>query len=610
LSRIPRHLIDQVRERTDIVEIVARHVRLSRKGSSQVGLCPFHQEKTPSFNVVASKGIYHCFGCNAHGDVFRFLMELEGLSFVEAVKELASAAGVVIEERELSPDEARQIRKRASLFDVLEAAAAFFENTLWTKPEGRIGRSYLKQRKITTDTARNARIGFAPGGWTALIDHLHHDGYPPELIFEAGLARKRAQSSGHYDTFRDRLIIPICDDRGRVVAFGGRILEGDGPKYINSPETSFYRKSSTLYALDVARTAIQRENTVILVEGYFDVLSMHQAGFKHTVATCGTALTPDHLIRIKRLTRNAILLLDADEAGQRAAERSMLGFLEAGIQPWRLEIIGAKDPDELIRDGGAEAMTRALDCKQPLVEWVVQKKIEALGGSIAGRDTLIEELMPVLVRLPGDLLSRVAARTAIPEAVLIKRVGGAYRPSHPQPPPSAPSPSNWKPTRDVVHLLWLLVHRYDQIVDLMGDIHPSILQDHVPIQAVIARLVTGEGIAAIIQDNEDPAISRTLAAVVAKAALYAPNEAATGLCQVLERLRRPVRQARLNQLQGLLDRSIRTKDYELQRLVLTERKELTSIKKQIERCLLRGDIQEFRRLVQAEADLEERNRSI
>lgn len=247
MGRIPRDIVDAVRDRTDLVEVIGRHVTLKRSGNSLVGLCPFHQEKSPSFHVVPSKGIFHCFGCQTSGDVFRFLMMIEGLSFVESVKELAGPAGVTVPERELTEDEMRAIKVRATLFDVLEEACSFFESTLWTHPDGQPGRDYLRKRGLSPDIARAARLGFAPEGWSRLLDHLHRQKYPAERVVEAGLARPRRESDGLYDVFRARLMFPIRDERARVVGFGGRILEGDGPKYLNTPETKLYDKSrSTL----------------------------------------------------------------------------------------------------------------------------------------------------------------------------------------------------------------------------------------------------------------------------------------------------------------------------------------------------------------------------
>jgi DNA primase len=606
LARIPRHQIDAIRDRVDIAEVIGRHVRLTRKGGSYVGLCPFHQEKTPSFNVVTAKGIYHCFGCNAGGDVFRFMMQIEGLSFIEAVKELAERAGIIIEEQEISPTEMQAIQRRKTLYDLLEATTAFFESVLWTRQEGVQARSYLADRDLTKDQITVARLGFAPSGWTSLLDHLHAEGFHPELIAEAGLARPRKQGNGHYDTFRDRLMIPIRDDRNRVIAFGGRLLEGEGPKYINSPETKLYQKSHTLYGFNAARTSIQKLDRVIVVEGYFDVLSMHQGGFTETIATCGTALTKEHLNKIRRMTRNVILLLDSDEAGKRAAERSLGMLLEAGLLPWRLELPDAKDPDELIREFGPQSMESALGQRQPLVEWVVQRKVEKAGSSAAGKEGLIEEMLPILSELSGDLISRVAARAGIPEPVLHKRLG-QYQHQGPRMAESSPPPpttSQWRPSRDIVHILWLLVHRYDQVGDLMSCADPAWFQGNEIIQQVLARLTTGEQVAGILQDATDPILRKTLSAIVAREHLYDPHESAAGICQIFERLRTPIRQARLAVLQGILEESIRLEDAEMQLNVLQERKKLLFYKKEIKTILLRGDVLRFRQLSAEESDLE------
>jgi len=256
MPRIPRHIIDEVRERTDIAQVVQRFVALQRRGNSYVGLCPFHQEKTPSFHVVTHKDLFHCFGCQASGDVFKFLMQIEGLSFIEAVKELAGPAGVTIEERELSEDERRQLRRRATTYDVLEEEARFYESALWTRPEGALARDYLTKRGLSDATSRDARLGFAPDEWTALADHLHRKGFSEALAEEVGLVRQSKRGTGHYDFLRGRLIFPIRDERGRVLAFGARILQGDDPKYLNTPESPIYEKSKVLYGLDKARPAI------------------------------------------------------------------------------------------------------------------------------------------------------------------------------------------------------------------------------------------------------------------------------------------------------------------------------------------------------------------
>lgn len=555
MAQIPREIIDAVRERTDISEVISRHVALVRKGRSIVGLCPFHQEKTPSFHVIPDKGIYHCFGCQAGGDVFRFLMMLEGLSFVEAVKELASAAGIEIEDRELSPSERKALRQRATAFDVLESAAAFYEGQLWTGP-GTVARQYLlEKRAMSQEHARKAKLGYAPSGWTRLLDHLHREGFAAEQAADAGVARPRQQGEGFYDTLRERLVIPIRDERGRVVAFGGRLLEGDGPKYLNTPETRLYQKSHVLYGLDVARNAIQQKGRVIVVEGYFDVLGLQQAGFAEAVATCGTALTPHHLEKIRRLARDVILVMDADEAGLRAAERSLPLFVEAGIQPWRLELPGAKDPDELVRAEGPEAFSAALEQKEPLFEWVIRRKLDAYGTSTMSRDRVLEEVLPMLLRLRDPTLtSQVARRIGLGEDVVLARlrelrrqtaVATADAQRAPDKPEPVPEPKGWEPQRDMVHLLWLLVHRYGEVADLISRVSPSLFEGHEPVRPALARLLTGEPVAAILPEVTDAGVKKTLLAVVARPKLYEPEESGKATLQLLATLARPIRAAKL-----------------------------------------------------------------
>ncbi len=590
-------MVDAVRDRTDISQVVQRHVSLQRRGRNFVGLCPFHQEKTPSFNVIPDKGIFHCFGCQAGGDVFKFLMMLEGLSFVEAIKELAGPAGVPVEERELTPAERQALKKRATLFDVLEAAAAVFESTLWTDGAGADARAYLEQRQITPETARAWRLGFAPDGWSRLIDRLHRDGYRPEQLADAGLARSRQGGDGFYDTLRDRLIIPIRDERGRVIAFGGRIMQGDGPKYINTPESPLYEKSKVLYGLGQARQGIGQRDRVVVVEGYFDVISLHQAGFTEAVATCGTALTQDHLEKIRRLTRDLVLLMDADEAGMRAAERSLPLCVAAGIQPWRLELPGAKDPDELVRADGAEALEAAIAAREPLLEWVVARKLAAYGTSTMSRDRVLDDVLPLLVELADPaLISRVAGRFGLDERIVLEKVREARRkpkePTRARASAELPEPTirPWTPHRDVVHILWLLVHRYDQVADLMGRVDPSTLAGHGPVQPIVARLVSGEPVASLLPDLEDVGVQRTLAAVVARDKLYSAEEAPRALCEVLIRLGAPARASQRAELSSAVEAAAKSGDLQQLQAATTTRKALVALERELEAAMRSDDL--------------------
>ena len=595
MPQIPRHIVDQVRDRTDIAEVIGRHVRLERAGNSFKGLCPFHQERSPSFNVIPSKGIYYCFGCQSGGDVFKFLMTVEGLSFVEAVKELAAPAGIEVPERDLTADEKRALQQRATLFDVLEAACAFYESTLWTRPEGQRGREYLEKRKLSPELSRKARVGYAPAGWTPLIDRLVQQGFPEAMIAEVGLSRPRKSGDGVYDLFRERVLFPIRDERARVIGFGGRLLEGDGPKYVNTPETRLYQKSHVLYGLEMARQAIQQRDRVVVVEGYFDVLAMHDAGFAETVATCGTALTPEHLKKLQRLTKHVIVLLDADEAGSRAAAKVLPMFLEAGLTPWRLQLPGAKDPDELVRTEGPEAMQRALEQKQPLLEWYIDRRVTTLGANGLSRQQILGELAPYLADLP-QVWTSVAARLHLAEGEVFATIRAAAPAAEPEPfeGPSTlrllPPVPSWRPTKDVTHLVWLLVHRYGKVADLVARSEPSLLDAHVPLRDVVARLITGEPVAAIIADTADPEIARLLQAVTARTELYTEEQAPLGMCEVLDRLESPQRDARIAALARHQEDALRANDMAAQRVAGAERAALVSLKKALVSALRAGKV--------------------
>jgi DNA primase len=555
MARIAREIVEAVRDRTDIVEVIQRSVQLKKQGDSWVGLCPFHQEKSPSFHVVPKKAMYHCFGCQASGDAFKFLQEISGLSFVEAVKELAGPAGVTIEERELTQAERESLNARRTLYDVMEEACLFFQAQLMTAPDAQVARDYLfKKRGMTQDTVTSARLGWAPDSWTRLLDHLHQKGFRPQMVMEAGLAKKRERGDGHYDTFRARVIVPIRDDRQRVIAFGGRILEGDGPKYINSPENKLYKKHDVLYGLETARRAIGQKDRIILVEGYFDVLSMHQAGFLEAVATCGTALTKEHVHKIRTLTLNAVVLTDADEAGMKAAEKTLPMFSEVGVQAWRLQIPGAKDPDELIREEGPDAMTAALNQLKPMLTWVTERKLEAYGYGATARERARNELAELLHGLSPAQVSEVAPILRLDERELLVWAK-AFRPPQPAPLPQADAPEParvvWKPTRDLVHLLWLVIHRYAYIADLAVRIHESLLVDHEPILPTFARMVHGEPVAAVLDDCVDPDVRRALSQIVARTELYTADESTHAFAQVVSRLARDRTDADLARAQSL-----------------------------------------------------------
>ena len=500
--RIPKETIEAVRERTDIVEVIGRDVTLKRRGRNHLGLCPFHQEKTPSFNVLPDRQIYHCFGCGEGGDVFKFMMKTQGLSFTESVKELAGVAGVTIQERELTREDRVRIQRRASLHDTCADACDWFQANLLTRPEGAKAREYLEQRGITKEIIERTRLGYAPPGWNNLMDHLHRQGIDAATAERAGLARRSDRAgSGRYDVFRDRVIFPIMDNRDRPIAFGGRLMEGDGPKYLNSPESDIYDKSATLYGISWARPTIQRNDRVIVVEGYFDVLSLFQAGFPETVATCGTALTAAHARQLRRLTGTAIALFDGDEAGIRAADRSLPLFLEAGLEARHLELPDAKDPDEFVQQFGAEAFEARLKGSVPLIEMVIRRSVNRHASTPGGRDEAVKELAPLLRKLQGTLRSHMLIRTAdllqIRDDSLKELLGQRRNPVIAAAPGAV---TRWQPPTDLRELLRLLLHFPEQISSALAETDPDVVSHRDDVKWVIGQLLSGAPLTAMLDD--------------------------------------------------------------------------------------------------------------
>ena len=538
---ISRELIDQIRDRTDIVEVVGQHVTLRRRGSSYMGLCPFHQEKTPSFSVVPHKGIFHCFGCGEGGDVFKFLMKVQGLDFVEAVKQLAGPAGITIEERLLTPDEQRKLKTRATLHDVCEAAAQYYHTLLVLKPQGEPGRRYLAERGINSDTIQSFRIGYAPEGWSNLQDYIHSKGFSAELAVKAGLARRSERGHGTYDVFRNRIVFPIFDAHSRVVSFGGRLLPGadskskGSPKYLNGPETEIYNKTSLLYGLSHARASIQRQDRVLLVEGYFDVVSLAQAGFTETVATCGTSLTPEHTQVIRRLTRTVVALFDTDDAGIRAAVRSMTLLADADMEALRLLVPNAKDPDEYIQVHGAEAFERLLEKTTPLMEVVIQHEASRWGASPVGKKRTLESLAPLISRFPpitrAGWVHRIADLLYLPEAQVAHALSRRV-----ERPTSRPVKQPSSISREVKHLFWLIIHHTDKVAPSLRSFDPAWVSERHDVRDCLGALLSGRPVADVMERATDQELRRIIGGAAAESDLYQEERASRAAGEILARL--------------------------------------------------------------------------
>jgi DNA primase len=403
MGRIPEEKIQEIKDRIDIVEVVSSYLPLKRSGVNNQGLCPFHQEKSPSFNVNSARQIFHCFGCGVGGNVFSFLMRMEGLSFPDAVKRLGEKVGVEVAEEEVSPAEIRRRESRERLARINEVAGQFYHQLLLEDEAGAHGRRYLRQRGYAGETVRAFQVGFSPEGWETLSKHLTGKNFSAEDIRKTGLVRPGKQGRGDYDLFRNRLLFPIHDLQGRMVAFGGRVLDDSLPKYINSPETDIYHKGQVLYGLYQARDAIRHSDTALVVEGYFDVLALHRAGFTNAVATCGTALTPDHARLLKRYADKILLIFDEDAAGRQATFRAMDALLPSGLAVSVVAMPAGEDPDSLLKTKGEEGFRSCLDGARPVLEVFIEDQLRINDETVEGRARAAEQVLERIRRLPGDL---------------------------------------------------------------------------------------------------------------------------------------------------------------------------------------------------------------
>ena len=393
MARIPEDTIQTVRDRVDIVDLVGRHVSLKKAGRTHKGLCPFHEEKTPSFIVSPDRGTYHCFGCGEHGNAFGFLMRQEGLTFPEAVRSLAGELGIEVPESGgADRGEIEQV-VRAN-----EVAQAYFRSALNTE-EGAVARTYLVGRGLHKDDADRYAIGFAPDRWDGLTGRLRHEKVPAESGEKAGVLRRR-DSGGHYDLLRGRLVFPIQDARGRTVAFGGRALGAEQePKYLNSPESPIFRKREAFYGFPQALEAIRRADRSVVVEGYFDRIALDRAGIGEAVATCGTALTEEHARNLRRRSRNVVLLFDGDEAGQKAILRSLEVLLPQGLRVRAATLPGGHDPDDYLKAEGPEALRALIDGAPPAIELAIRRAVDRGIATPWERADAVGAVAPLLARI-------------------------------------------------------------------------------------------------------------------------------------------------------------------------------------------------------------------
>lgn len=410
---IPDEKVEEVRDASDLIDVVSDYVRLKRRGANYFGLCPFHNEKSPSFSVNPGMGIFKCFGCGVGGDVFQFVMRVEKLSFPEAVRTLAEKAGIPLPEQE---EQGPAASEAESVYQALRFAARFFYGQLTRTDAGRPALDYLVKRGFTARAIKQFGLGYAPDRWDGLLTEAAAHHITPEVLEKAGLVIPRKGGNGHYDRYRGRVIFPIFSHVGKVLGFGGRILTDakDQPKYINSPQTLVYDKSRVLYGLYQGKQAIRQSEEVILVEGYTDVISLHQAGVQHVVASSGTALTQEQVRMLGRYAKRIVMLYDADAAGENAALRGIDLVLEQGLSAYAIELPGGEDPDSYVREQGGEAFEAYV--REHRQDFVAFRYAQARrGGALdtpEGEAGTMHAVVASIARMPDPLMQETYLRRA------------------------------------------------------------------------------------------------------------------------------------------------------------------------------------------------------
>jgi len=542
---IPENTLEQVRAASDIVEIIGGYFPLKRAGGNHVALCPFHKEKSPSFNVNPQRQIYHCFGCHAGGDVFKFIQEYEHIGFLDAVKRLAERAGIPLE-MEDDPRAGEKRREKDALLKVHEQLAQRWHSVLLNDAAGQPARDYLQARGVSAEAVEAFRLGFAPGDWEDTVNWAKAQKHDPRVMEQAGLVASK--DGRQYGRFRARLMFPIHDEQGRVIGFSGRVLEADvkGAKYVNSPETPLFHKSKVIYGLDKARRPIIAAESVLICEGQLDTIACHMAGIENVVAPQGTALTADHARVLKRYANEVILCFDSDTAGQAAAVRSLDGLLESGLAIRVMTVPAPHDPDSFIRDEGAEAFRELMEAAPGFFEFFLQHLVaENDTSSDRGRQAVIRA-MGEAVRKPHDavLLDRVAQQTALAVGASAEAVHAefarlpkerVYRPREDDVP--APVISAEPPSRQEEWLLRLAFHNVDGAT--FGDWVAAYLipewVEHAGVRHILERAPTlGMDVGALVSEL-DEANARLLTGALA-ADDPIPNPA-TQLADLVGRLR-------------------------------------------------------------------------
>ncbi len=421
---------DRVRDAVDFAELVSARTELRRAGPARMeGLCPFHEERTPSFGIDPLQKVYHCFGCQASGDLFTFVQETEGVDFKGALELLAERYGVELQREQEDPREAERRRRRERLLELLKRTTEYYERYLWESSEAAKARQYLAERGLAEETLREFRVGYAPSAWDRVLLASRRGGFSEAELYATGLAQRSKQNGQPYDRFRARIMFPLADVRGRVLGFGARAMRDDQkPKYLNTSDNDVYHKGMHVYGADLARAHAARGGSVIVCEGYTDVIALHQAGMRNAVGLMGTALTDEQVGELSRMAQTVLLALDADSAGQEAMLRASGLAAKRKLELRVVPLPDGADPAELIQRDGAEAIATAVERSVPFVRFRVERVLD--GGDHAspeGRDRMIEELRPVFAQLaPGamrmELMRIASSRLAVPESVFEQQI--------------------------------------------------------------------------------------------------------------------------------------------------------------------------------------------
>lgn len=542
--RIPENKIEEVRRASDIVDVIAGYVRLKKRGKNFLGLCPFHTEKTPSFNVSPERQMYHCFGCGVGGNVFTFVMEHEKVSFIEALRTLAERAGITLPAE--GTENKEQATETEALYNVCRAAARFFHDNMIGTVEGQLAREYFHHRGFSDETIRTFGLGYAMNGWDNLVKFAEREKLPLELLEKAGLVIRREDGSGSYDRFRGRAMFPIFSVTGRVIGFGARKLREDDPipgKYINSPETPIYSKSRSLYGIHQAKDAIREHEFAILVEGYADLISVYQAGIRNIVASSGTALTEEQIELIGRYAKKITIVYDADSAGSNAAMRGVDLILEQGLDVRIAALPEGEDPDSFVKKNGGEAFRALLENAASFLDFKAATfQARGMFDTPEGQAEAVRSIVESVAKMKDELkrsfyIKSLSERYGIYESTLyreLEKIAGKERTREkfereregrlqnttaegtetvrsPLPPPAMPAPE-----RDLLKLM--LEHGNDMVNFVFSHItaaHFSHPQSKVLLDLILPHLERGDtwNATTLINETEDAGIRRGIAEI-------------------------------------------------------------------------------------------------